>query len=141
MLHSTSSGWGTRDLRYQYQWCHCGKKAMVKIVDSEKPTKAMLYFVCEKKEYNFWAWCIPINNVTNETEEVDQTNFSSCVKNEASDGFKRRLKNLEEMIGMMKVLMLGCVADKPISVRNAELVLAEPLPNIPATAHLSYHPN
>ncbi|KAL3513722.1 hypothetical protein ACH5RR_026439 [Cinchona calisaya] len=48
---------GTRDLWYQYKIDNCGKKAIAKIVDSERLTKGMLYFVCQKDECGFFSWC------------------------------------------------------------------------------------
>lgn len=45
------------ELRYIPKRCKCGKKASVRIVDSNKPSKGRLYFVCDECE--FWAWCLP----------------------------------------------------------------------------------
>ena len=33
----------------------------MKIVDSDKPTKGKLYFVCETRDCSFWSWCHPVN--------------------------------------------------------------------------------
>lgn len=46
MSCSSSAGGSTEDLRYQYLFCSCGRKAAVKIVESDKPSKGKLYFVC-----------------------------------------------------------------------------------------------
>lgn len=61
---------GCRWLRFNYEKCWCGNKAVLKIVsDSRKDTYGMLYFICENKGKiggcRFFRWCYPasIDNV------------------------------------------------------------------------------
>ncbi|KAG5544093.1 hypothetical protein RHGRI_016739 [Rhododendron griersonianum] len=60
--HSSKTGGDSVDVRYAYRLCNCGRKADLKIVDSKKPSKGQLYWVCEKRPHGceFWAWCKPI---------------------------------------------------------------------------------
>lgn len=50
---STSSfvggGGETLDLRYAVKYCGCRRKAALKVVGSERPSKGLLYYVCEQK--------------------------------------------------------------------------------------------
>ena len=47
------------DLRFVETQCFCRKKAAIRIVETEKPTKGRLYFNCEKGGCRFFAWCYP----------------------------------------------------------------------------------
>lgn len=60
-MASSSTGNGGKDLRYQYRRCDCGNRALLKIVDSEKASRGLLYFVCENNQCGFFAWCYPIH--------------------------------------------------------------------------------
>lgn len=71
MSSSSNVGDGSSELRYQYCSCKCGNRAALKIVDSQKPTKGLLYFVCERNVCGFFAWCHPMGR---ELEQV-QTNY------------------------------------------------------------------
>ncbi|KAG5524638.1 hypothetical protein RHGRI_031345 [Rhododendron griersonianum] len=52
----------TLDLRYVASYCYCGRKAVLRLVESEKPTKGMLYHACEQKpSCGFWEWCNPVS--------------------------------------------------------------------------------
>ncbi|KAI8526602.1 hypothetical protein RHMOL_Rhmol02G0040200 [Rhododendron molle] len=61
--HSSKTGGESVDVRYAYRSCNCGRKADLRIVDSEKASKGQLYWVCEKRPHGceFWAWCKPIS--------------------------------------------------------------------------------
>ncbi|KAI8003865.1 Protein ZGRF1 [Camellia lanceoleosa] len=63
-MSSSSIGSGEGQmLRFMSNKCHCGRKAAIRIVESEKPSKGRLYYVCENASFgdcDFWAWCNPI---------------------------------------------------------------------------------
>ncbi|GMP74195.1 hypothetical protein CsSME_00031677 [Camellia sinensis var. sinensis] len=63
MSSSSIGGEEGQMLRFMNKKCHCGKKAAIRIVKSEKPSKGRLYYVCEKAGLggcDFWVWCNPI---------------------------------------------------------------------------------
>lgn len=48
------------DLRYTITFCSCGKKTLIKIVESQvKPSKGKLTFVCRDGVCGFQVWCAP----------------------------------------------------------------------------------
>ncbi|GMP44469.1 hypothetical protein CsSME_00013389 [Camellia sinensis var. sinensis] len=63
-MSSSSIGDGEGQMmRLLSKKCRCGKKATIRIVESEKPSKGRLYYVCEKAGLggcDFWAWHNPI---------------------------------------------------------------------------------
>lgn len=50
-------GLNNGDFCYIHRVCRCGKKASIRIVDSNKSSKGKLYFMCN--DCDFWAWCLP----------------------------------------------------------------------------------
>ncbi|GMP66838.1 hypothetical protein CsSME_00027031 [Camellia sinensis var. sinensis] len=66
-LSSSSIGGGEGQiLRFMSKKCRCGRKAAIRIVESEKPSKGRLYYVCENTGlggFDFWAWCNPVGYV------------------------------------------------------------------------------
>ena len=96
---------GNKDLRYQYKYCDCGKKVAIKIVDSEKPSKGMLYFVCQKNECRFFSWCIPILLQSNSDVGFRS---NSDVGFRIDDGLTNKMQKIEEDVKNMKILVVGC---------------------------------
>lgn len=55
-------GGETLDLRFVPKYCGCRRKAALKVVGFERPSKGLLYYVCEQKpNCDFWEWCHPIS--------------------------------------------------------------------------------
>ena len=48
------------DLRYESMKCHCNIKASIKIVGPNKDSRGKLYYTCERRNCNFFAWCKPV---------------------------------------------------------------------------------
>ncbi|KAL3498861.1 hypothetical protein ACH5RR_041593 [Cinchona calisaya] len=87
-----------QDVRYQYKFCECNRKAAVKIVESDKPSKGLLYFVCERRKYKFWSWCTPLMVDSGEEVKVIRAN-------NATDGlFFATVKSLEIRLKMMNTI-------------------------------------
>lgn len=61
---SATSGVGgdALDLRYVSKKCLCGKRAAIRVTESDKPSKGKLYYACESapRGCDFWAWCKPV---------------------------------------------------------------------------------
>ncbi|KAF5949192.1 hypothetical protein HYC85_015149 [Camellia sinensis] len=59
----SSSGIGGGEgqmLMFMTKKCRCERKAAIRIVESAKPSKGRLYYVCENAGLggcDFWAWC------------------------------------------------------------------------------------
>ena len=115
MSSSSSRGdSGARNLRYQYKLCDCRRKAKVKIVESEKPSKGMLYFVCERDECRFFSWCNPIYR-----DETGRGNFferpmveeQRPMVEEHLSGLNSNseVKNLNDEVKNLKVLVSYCL--------------------------------
>ena len=105
---SYRSGNGSRDLRYQYRLCDCGRKSKIKIVESEKPTKGMLYFVCERDECGFWSWCNPTSR--------EQPRWEASVGKPAEEERPRmeasmmsKWQKVDEELKSLKLLICCCV--------------------------------
>ena len=119
MMSSSSSrpgsgGNGARDLRYQYKMCNCRRKAKLKIVESEKPSKGMLYFVCEKDECRFFSWCIPIYR--DEPDRENQFVSQPVAEHSYVDGVLSKLENLDNEFKNLKLLVRGCVMVSVFSI-------------------------
>ena len=108
MSSSSSRGdSGARNLQYQYKLCDCRRKAKVKIVESEKPSKGMLYFVCERDECRFFSWCNPIYR-----DETGRGNFfERPMVEEHLSGLNSNseVKNLNDEVKNLKVLVSYCL--------------------------------
>ncbi|KAH7845192.1 hypothetical protein Vadar_032098 [Vaccinium darrowii] len=72
---SAMSGGGgdALDLRYVSKKCLYGKRAAIRVMESDKPSKGKLYFACESAPwgYDFWTWCkhVKISHVKEEFVE------------------------------------------------------------------------
>ncbi|KAI8003297.1 hypothetical protein LOK49_LG08G01841 [Camellia lanceoleosa] len=114
----SSSSIGGREgqmLRFMSKKCCCGKKAAIRIVESKKPSKGRLYYVCEKAGLggcDFRAWCNPVGYTpTYGRDEIDDEK----ARVEEGVHFDGRLMKLEmkmEALNMMKktstVVLLVC---------------------------------
>ena len=127
MSNSQNFGGGSRDLRYQNRRCFCNNKAKIKVVESEKPSKGMLYYVCETGACSFWAWCNPISREggTNESscqnpyvegvspigpatakrfimsgQGIESNNYNIIM------GLQSKIHNVEATMGLMKMMMM-----------------------------------
>ena len=123
MSSSSNFGGGSTELRYQYRYCHCGKRAGLKIVESQKPTKGLLYFVCEGKTCAFFAWCHPIGRNHEQVQAnycppspnrqaiSRESSFDSpgTVQNEPNS-FPYHVHRIEQDIRQMKTFMMISVA-------------------------------
>ena len=128
MSCSSSAGGSTEDLKYQYFHCSCGRKAVVKIVESDKPSKGKLYFVCATRSCEFFSWCNPTRRIRqNYTSDLNVTRRdifsgessidSSEVEGLRMDGglYLRKMKNIEESLGVMKICVGACFAISVLS--------------------------
>ncbi|GMP36497.1 hypothetical protein CsSME_00008608 [Camellia sinensis var. sinensis] len=60
MSSSSIGGEEGQMLRFMSKKCRCGRKAAIRIVEFEKPSKGRLYYVYENASLggcDFWAWC------------------------------------------------------------------------------------
>lgn len=93
------------DLRYEALKCDCGLRAAIKVTESEKPSKGRLYFICEKRNCQFWRWCTPkfvmmVERLRNE-RMLDQNQNMETV------GLKVKNQMLEQSNAFMKQLGVG----------------------------------
>ncbi|CAL5340678.1 unnamed protein product [Camellia sinensis] len=59
MSSSNIGGGEEQMLRFMSKKCCCVRKAVMRIVESEKPSKGRLYYICENAGLggcDFWAW-------------------------------------------------------------------------------------
>ncbi|KAI8560201.1 hypothetical protein RHMOL_Rhmol04G0237500 [Rhododendron molle] len=72
---TNSKGCDALDLRYVQKKCRCGKRAAIRVVESEKPSKGKLYYVCdsEPRGCDTWAWCKPVRIIHVEDEKVEES--------------------------------------------------------------------
>lgn len=131
------SSWKREDdadgLRFQYKYCYCKQKAEVKIVDSDKPSKGKLYFVCQRRECGFWAWCVPLKQVAKmppqdmemcpaESSFESMDNGTTAIRQKIEDvrmGYcgatSKRLEKLEKILHYLTLILcfssvLACLA-------------------------------
>ena len=79
----------------------------VKIVESEKPSKGMLYFVHEKDECGFFSWYNPVYR-----DELDRDNYivsQPIQEHSYLDSMLSKLENLDNEMKKLKLLVGGCV--------------------------------
>ncbi|KAL3529882.1 hypothetical protein ACH5RR_009204 [Cinchona calisaya] len=116
-----SSGWRQdggewrQDVRYQHKFCEWNRKEVVKIVESDKPSKGLLYFVCERRKCKFWAWCIPL--MVDSGEEA-----RGMTANNATNGlFFAMVESLEIRLKMMNTMMYFVLVVSVLSLLVASL--------------------
>ena len=94
------------DLRYSYKPCFCEKKAVVKIVESNKPSKGRLYYNCKKRSCRFFAWCHPISIVPLIAQpEGYGTRYRNTETNVELNKLAARVKSIEDTLKCMKKMM------------------------------------
>ena len=125
MSTSANFGGGLTDLRYEWSRCFCKKRAKIKIVESNKPSKGRLYYICEDQSCSFWAWCNPLrrdgmgNECTSKSPETrldESSGFSPRVNSNEGMlavnngdillGLHAKLSTVEGTVGMLKVIMI-----------------------------------
>ncbi|CAL5406980.1 unnamed protein product [Camellia sinensis] len=115
-MSSSSIGGGERQLlRFMSKKCRCGRKATIRIVESEKPSKGRLYYVCENaglEGCDFWAWYnsvgyAPIygrNEIDDEKPRVEEgVRFNGRVMK-----LEMKIETLTMMIKTPMVVLLVC---------------------------------
>ncbi|GMP23886.1 hypothetical protein CsSME_00001333 [Camellia sinensis var. sinensis] len=105
-MSSSSMGGGEGQmLRFTSKKCHCRKKTTIRIVESEKPSKGRLYYVCKNaglEGCDLWAWCNPVGFApTYGRDEIDEE------KPRIEEGvhFNGRLMKLEMKIEALNMMM------------------------------------
>ncbi|GMP44464.1 hypothetical protein CsSME_00013384 [Camellia sinensis var. sinensis] len=105
MSSSSISGGEGQMLRFMSKKCRCGKKVAIRIMESEKPSKGRLYYVCEKAGLggcDFWAWCNPVGYApTYGRDEIDDEK----PRVEESVHFNGRLMTLEMKMEALNMMM------------------------------------
>ncbi|GMQ02893.1 hypothetical protein CsSME_00048921 [Camellia sinensis var. sinensis] len=105
-MSSSSIGGGEGQmLRFISKKCRCGRKIAIRIVESEKPSKGRLYYVCENAglgSCDFWSWCNPVGYATiYGRDEIDDE------KPRVEEGvqFNARLMKLEMKMEALTMIM------------------------------------
>ncbi|KAI7998432.1 hypothetical protein LOK49_LG10G01958 [Camellia lanceoleosa] len=107
MSSSSSKGTGEGQmLRFINKKCRCGKKIAIRIVESEKPSKGRLYYVCEITSLggcDLWAWC----NLVGFASSYGRDEILPDEKPRVEEGvhFNGRLMKLEMKIEALNMIM------------------------------------
>uniref|UniRef100_A0A5B7BEX0 GRF-type domain-containing protein n=1 Tax=Davidia involucrata TaxID=16924 RepID=A0A5B7BEX0_DAVIN len=121
MSSSSTDQSSSKGLRYANKSCNCGRKAGVKITQSDgKNNKGRLYYTCETKSCSFFEWCDPStaavehsSSMTHRLTFGHNENRGSEVAGDISEikselrGIYSRLQMLELGHGMLKVLVIA----------------------------------
>ncbi|KAL3511626.1 hypothetical protein ACH5RR_024343 [Cinchona calisaya] len=91
---------GTRYLWYQYKICNCGKNVIVKIVDSEKPSKGCCILYAKKMSVGFSLGV---------TQYLERNKVGKEKNGRWDAGFGFRMHKLEEDLKSLKICVLGCI--------------------------------
>ncbi|KAI7992915.1 hypothetical protein LOK49_LG12G00023 [Camellia lanceoleosa] len=92
----------TFDLRYEALKCDCELRAAIRVTESDKPSKGRLYFICEKRNCQFWRWCTP-KSVTM-VERLRNEKMLDQNQNMETVGLKVKNQMLEQSSAFMKLL-------------------------------------
>ncbi|KAL7182025.1 hypothetical protein ACSBR1_040859 [Camellia fascicularis] len=95
----------TFDLRFEALKCNCGLRAAIRVTESDKPSKGRLYFICEKRNCQFWGWCTQ----KSVTMVERQRNERMLYQNQNIETVLLKLKNqmLEQSLTFMKQFVVG----------------------------------
>ncbi|KAI7989913.1 L10-interacting MYB domain-containing protein [Camellia lanceoleosa] len=93
------------DLRYEPLKCDCGLRAAIRVTESDKPSKGRLYFVCEKRNCQFWRRCTP-KSVTM-LERLRNESMLDQNQNIETVGLKVKNQMLEQSNAFIKQLVVG----------------------------------
>ncbi|CAL5366875.1 unnamed protein product [Camellia sinensis] len=93
------------DLRFEALKCDCGLRAAIRVIESDKPSKERLYFICEKINCQFWRWC----TLTFVTIVDRKMNERMLYQNQNIETVGLKIKNqmLEQSLTFMKQLVVG----------------------------------
>ena len=90
-------------LKYRPRTCLCGKKADIRVTQSEM-NKGKLYYACKQGTCNFWDWCTPVN--PGEQAVMNRAPIQVLNEDKAVKEMHLRVKTLEENQGYMKLLLV-----------------------------------
>ncbi|KAL7175213.1 hypothetical protein ACSBR2_028925 [Camellia fascicularis] len=93
------------DLRYKALKCDCGLRAAIRFTEFDKPSKRRLYFICEKRNCQFWRWCTP-KSVTM-VERLRNERMLDQNQNMETVGLKVKNQMLEQSNAFMKLFVVG----------------------------------
>ncbi|KAF5955950.1 hypothetical protein HYC85_008806 [Camellia sinensis] len=93
------------NLRYEALKCDCGLRAAIRVTESDKPSKGRLYFICEKRNCQFWRWCTP-KSVTM-VERLRNERMLDQNQNMETVGLKVKNQMFEQSNAFMKQLAMG----------------------------------
>ncbi|KAL7256107.1 hypothetical protein ACSBR1_010106 [Camellia fascicularis] len=88
------------DLRFEALKCNCGLRAAIKVTEFDKPSKGRLYFICEKRNYQFWRWCT-LKFVTTVDRKMNERMLYQN-QNIETVGLKVKNQMLEQSLTFMK---------------------------------------
>lgn len=109
---SASSDINGGKIKFKNRWCHCRRKAGIRISESTKnPSK--LYFFCLQGKCNYYSFWTPDNEEFNIDDDDASSEKMQLPSNEASEmhlqseikALERRMNNVETMQSSMKVMM------------------------------------
>ncbi|KAH7841915.1 hypothetical protein Vadar_027715 [Vaccinium darrowii] len=101
----------TLDLRFVPAYCRCRRKMALKIVDSDKPTKGMLYYACEQKPpCGDWAWCNPVSVTWQPSAEA--VTYAGRFGQPMNEQMYEETAENEYEMARPRVVMTGTNADK-----------------------------
>ncbi|KAL7263745.1 hypothetical protein ACSBR1_001825 [Camellia fascicularis] len=93
------------DLRYEASKCDCGQRAAIRVIESDKPSKGRLYFICEKRNCQFWRWCTPKSVMM--VERLRNERMYDQNQNMETVGLKVKNQMLEQSNAFMKQLVVA----------------------------------
>ncbi|KAI8024712.1 hypothetical protein LOK49_LG02G03470 [Camellia lanceoleosa] len=105
MSSSSIRGGEGQMLRFMSKKCHYERKATIRIVEFEKPSKGRLYYVCENAGLggcDFWAWCNPVGYAP--IYGRDEIDYEKPRLDEGVQ-FNRRLMKLEKKMEALNMMM------------------------------------
>lgn len=105
MSSSSNYSSSVETLRYEALKCDCGLRVVIRVTESDKPSKARLYFICEKKNCQFWRRCT-LKSVTM-VKRLRNERMLDQNQNMETVGLKVMNQMLEQSNAFMKQLVMG----------------------------------
>ena len=101
------------DVRYDMMNCHCNCRAALRIVGPTKPTRGKLYFTCDRRACDFFAWCklLSVSGIgvhtpsERDTYEV-QSMIALASKLDSLSQTVAHLRKLVQLVIMLVVVMV-----------------------------------
>ena len=110
MSSSSNSQAPDYDIQFQNKYCRCGRRATIRISESQN-NYSKLYFSCQERKCGFFQWWHPMNvhSVSDENIRKNGSEIKSLMiemKTEV-EAIRKHCKKIEYVVSLLKTMILA----------------------------------